>query len=86
VTDFTCGFKCFPAAISGQLFPQIRSHRWGFDSELLFLAQHQKLAIKELPVAWQNDPRSKVRFPQDLLRSISELFQVRWNYWRGRYD
>jgi len=86
VSDFTCGFKCFPDQISSQLFPQIRNNRWGFDSEILFLAKQNKFKIKELPVAWQNDPRSKVKFPQDLLRSIKELFQVRWNFWRGRYD
>lgn len=85
VSDFTCGFKCFSKPAAMQIFSQVKLDRWGFDSEVLFLAQRQGWQITELPVTWQNDPRSKVKIPQDVLRSLRELWLIRWHQWRGRY-
>lgn len=85
VSDFTCGFKGYSAQAARQLFTRARVERWGFDSELMFLAKKLGLRHKEVPVVWKNDPRTKVRFPQDIIRSLLDIVAIRWHSWRGRY-
>lgn len=85
VSDFTCGFKCFSRQASHHIFSQLKIERWGFDSEILFMAYQLNYPVAELPVKWTNDPRTKVKFPQDVLRSLLDLIEVRYHFWRGRY-
>ena len=85
-SDFTCGFKCFSRLASEKIFPRMTIHGWGFDSEILYIAKKQGLSIKEIPVTWENDPHTKVRFPRDLVRSFSDLVQIRLNDLRKTYD
>lgn len=85
VSDFTCGFKCFSARAAESVFSRLTIERWGFDSEALFLTHRSAFRIREIPVIWQNDPRSKVKLPDDLIRSLSELLTIRLNALRGVY-
>ena len=78
VSDFTCGFKCFSQAASERIFGKTRIFRWGFDAEVLFLARKYNLRIKEVPVVWENDPQTRVRFPRDLIKSFGELLAIRY--------
>ena len=38
----------------------MQDESWFFDTELLYLAQRNKLAIHEVPVRWVDDPDSRV--------------------------
>lgn len=84
-TDFTCGFKMFNKKSSKYIFGRTTIDRWGFDPEVVFLAKRGGFIIKEIPVVWKNDPRSKVRFPQDIVRSLKDLFMVKINSALGKY-
>jgi glycosyltransferase involved in cell wall biosynthesis len=86
VSDFTCGFKCFSKRASEKIFNKTRIFRWGFDSEVLFLAKKYGLKTAEVPVIWKNDPQTRVRFPRDLINSFAELILIRYYDWvRGLY-
>lgn len=85
-SDFTCGFKCFSKKATMQIFPKQKLHRWGFDSEILFIAKLLGLSIKEIPVVWSNDPKSKVRFPQDILLSLLDLLKIRYYHFKKLYE
>lgn len=85
VSDFTCGFKCFSKKASSEIFKSLTIDRWGFDSEILFLATKKKLPIKEVSVRWSNDPNTKVKFPQDIIRSLSDLIRIRINDFHKMY-
>lgn len=85
VSDFTCGFKCFPTKVAQRIFKKQRIERWGFDPEILFLAQKLGLGIKEIPVVWSNDTKSKVSLPKDIFESLSDLFKIRYNASRKLY-
>jgi len=76
VTDFTCGFKCFPRTAILNIFKKMRIERWGFDSEVIYLAAKHHYKIVEIPVLWKNDFRSKVKFPQDIINSLKELMTI----------
>ncbi len=86
VSDFTCGFKCFSQKAADEIFPRVTIDRWGFDSEVMFLAHKLHLKHKEVNVVWKNDPLTKVKFPQDIIRSLSDLLKIRRNDFRGVYN
>ena len=85
VSDFSCGFKCFSAESARAVFGLSLVCRWGFDAEILFLCQRLGYSIKEIPVAWKDDRRTRVKFPQDIFRSLNELLTIRLNANRGLY-
>lgn len=78
-SDFTCGFKCFSQKAAQKIFKKQTINRWGFDSEILFLAKKLGFKTKEIPVIWTDDPRSKVKFPQAIISSLTDLVKIRLN-------
>ncbi len=86
VSDFTCGFKCFSASCAEKVFRLSRINRWGFDSEILFLCHKFNFSAIEIPVTWSDDSRTRVKFPEDIVRSLSDLIKIRYNELRGLYS
>lgn len=85
ITDTQCGFKLFRKAVAKDLFSVACVNGYGFDLELLYVAQRRGYRIAEIPVNWSDQPGSKVRVLRDGLRMLLELLAVRSNYARGRY-
>src|SRR5271165_3756900 len=83
--DTQCGFKAFSRAAAQTVFSRQQIERWGFDPELLFLADKFKLRTVEVPVEWAHDHRSRINPLRDGLNMGLEMLQVRWNDVRGRY-
>lgn len=84
--DTQCGFKAFTREAAHVIFTRQRIERWGFDPEILFLADKFKLRTAEVPVEWAHDHRSKINPFRDGLRMGREVLQVRWNEMAGRYE
>ncbi|WP_367668913.1 glycosyltransferase [Streptomyces sp. DT2A-34] len=59
-SDAQCGFKAVRTDVFRALAPHIEDTAWFFDTELLVLAQRNKLRIHEVPVDWVDDPDSRV--------------------------
>lgn len=83
--DTQCGFKAFSRKAVGIIFPGMKIERWGFDPEILFLARRYGLRVKEVPVSWAHDHRSKISPVRDGARMFGELVQVRMNSVGGKY-
>lgn len=86
VSDFTCGFKCFSSSCAQKIFKHSLVYRWGFDSEILFLCRRFNFSIKEIPIIWRDDARTRVKFPEDIIRSLAELIIVRINAAQNLYS
>jgi glycosyltransferase involved in cell wall biosynthesis len=84
--DTQCGFKAFSRRAAQTIFPRQRIERWGFDPELLFLAKKFKFSVKEVPVEWAHDTRSKINPLTDGFKMFLEMVRVRWYDLTGRYD
>ncbi len=84
--DTQCGFKAFTRHAAHTIFTRQRVERWGFDPELLFLANKFKLRTVEVPVEWAHDHRSKISPVRDGLKMGVEMLAVRWNEMRGLYE
>jgi dolichyl-phosphate beta-glucosyltransferase len=83
--DTQCGFKAFWRERARILFEQQRTEGFGFDTEVLFLAQRYELRVAEIPVRWSHNPASKVNVILDSVRMLNDLLAIRWNAARGRY-
>jgi dolichyl-phosphate beta-glucosyltransferase len=85
IHDTQCGFKAFVRERCGVVFEQQRIERFGFDPEVLFLAQRHGLRTAEVPVRWAHDPGTKVHMVRDSLLMLGDLVYIRWNWLLGRY-
>jgi glycosyltransferase involved in cell wall biosynthesis len=83
--DTQCGFKAFNQRAIQTVFTRQHIERWGFDPELLFLADQFHLKTAEVPVEWAHDHRSKIHPVRDGLRMGMEVLKIRWNAIVGRY-
>src|ERR1700761_2453625 len=63
--DTQCGFKAFRQEVAHTVFQLQRIERWGFDPELLFIALKLGYRIKEIPVTWGHDERSRISYVRD---------------------
>ena len=84
--DTQCGFKAFRRAAAQTVFSRQRIERWGFDPELLFLADKFKLHTVEVPVEWAHDHRSKISPVRDGMKMGAEMLEVRSNNLQGLYE
>jgi glycosyltransferase involved in cell wall biosynthesis len=83
--DTQCGFKAFRRERCRIIFEQQTIERFGFDPELLYLARHHGLKIKEVPVRWAHSPATKVSMMRDSVLMFVDVFVIRWNGLMGRY-
>ncbi len=86
ISDSQCGFKVFRRDTARMIFPRITIQRFGFDIEVLFIAQRHGLRIRKVPVILENKTGSKVRLILDSFRMFMDLIRVRKNAARGIYD
>ena len=83
--DTQCGFKAFVRERCRIIFEQQRIEGFGFDPEVLFLAERHGLRTAEVPVRWSHDPATKVHVVWDSLLMFGDLIYIRWNWLLGRY-
>jgi len=83
--DTQCGFKAFTRRAAQSIFPLQKIERWGFDPEVLFLAQRQGSKVVEVPVKWGHDEKTTIHPLKDGLRMFAEVLKIRWNSLTGKY-
>jgi dolichyl-phosphate beta-glucosyltransferase len=84
--DTQCGFKAFTRSAAQTVFQLQTIERWGFDPEILFIALKRGYAVKEVPVSWAHDARTRMSYLRDGLQMLKELAIVRWNALTGHYS
>ncbi|MFL6208148.1 MAG: dolichyl-phosphate beta-glucosyltransferase [Pyrinomonadaceae bacterium] len=83
--DTQCGFKAFRMDVCRPLIEACVIDRFGFDVELLYVADAAGLRLKEWPVRWNDVAGSKVNFRTGL-QGFDELREVRRQSKLGTYD
>ena len=86
ITDTQCGFKLFRQTVAADLFEVSSIDGYGFDLELLYVAQQRGYRIAEIPVNWSHQPGSKFRVVRDGLAMLRELAVIRRNAAKGYYS
>jgi len=83
--DTQCGFKAFTQRSAQAIFPLQKIERWGFDPELLYLANKFGFTVREVPVAWSHREGTRIHPLRDGIRMFGELLKVRWYALKGNY-
>src|SRR5665213_857810 len=83
LADTQCGFKAFRRDVARTIFARQRIERWGFDPEILYIALRLGMRIKEVPVTWGHDDRSRISYLKDGIKMLEDLIQVRFNSLAG---
>jgi glycosyltransferase involved in cell wall biosynthesis len=85
VEDTQCGFKAFRADAARAIFSRQRIDGFGFDVEVLYLAQQMGFAVQVVPLHWEHKENSRVAPIRDTLGMLSDVLRVKLNDWRGMY-
>ncbi len=78
ITDTQCGYKFFHGPVAHDLFGRQRITGYVFDVEIIFLARKAKLAIEQVPIAFQHDPDSRMSVIMGNLRSLRDTVRIRF--------
>ncbi len=84
--DTQCGFKAFTHRAVDSVFPLQRVERWGFDPEVIFLAEKKGLKVVEVPVQWAHEAGGSIHPIRDGIRMLLEVLRVRWYWMTGKYS
>jgi dolichyl-phosphate beta-glucosyltransferase len=84
VRDTQCGFKLFRGEVAADLFGALRTEGFGFDVELLLLAQRRGYRIAEVPIAWTDQPGSRVSVVKEGPRMLAQVIAARLRLGVGR--
>ncbi|MCK4390728.1 MAG: glycosyltransferase [Desulfobacterales bacterium] len=86
VSDITCGLKGFHKKAAVDIFSRSKIDRWGYDAEIIFLAQKLGYRIAEIPVDWYHSFDSKVRVGIASIKTLTEMFQISYYHLTDSYD
>ena len=85
IKDTQCGFKLFKTDVAKDIFSLNTLDRFGYDFELLFLAQKKNYNIKEVAIKWKSSDDSKVKII-DYFHTFIELIKVFFNERNNKYS
>ena len=77
-SDAQCGFKAISRRAADNLLPLIKDNAWFFDTELLLLAEKNRYPIADFPVAWEEDPDTRVKIISTAWEDIKGLARLRF--------
>ncbi len=84
--DTQCGFKLMKAGPGKEIFKRLTILRFAFDVEMLFIAKKLGYKTAEVPVTWIDQSGSTVHFFRDSWRMLKDLFRIRINDLKGKYE
>jgi glycosyltransferase involved in cell wall biosynthesis len=84
--DTQCGFKAFKRKAARLTFSRQRIERWGFDPEVLMLADRFCFVVKEVGVEATHDDRSRLNVVRDSFQMLCEVLKIRYHLLFGIYN
>lgn len=75
IMDFQCGLKVFKKDVWENI--NVGTDGFAFDTELVAKAHRRGYTIKEVPITWQDFPKSKVNPVSDSVKMLVELIKIR---------
>jgi len=84
--DTQCGFKCFRADITEDIFPCQVFKGMSFDAEILYIATLRGYKITEVPIPWYFNADSRVQLFKDSFQMGKDLLTIRRNARKGFYN
>jgi glycosyltransferase involved in cell wall biosynthesis len=76
VYDPQCGLKLFNSNVAHNLLNRIETSGFAFDCEVIVKARKLGLTLKEVPIIWEHDYRSKIRILREIVVMGNDLLKV----------
>lgn len=85
--DTQCGFKMLSAKAAEEVAKRMVVDRFGFDFELIILAEKLGFKVKQMPVRWLNEEGSTVGLTgkNGFFQVVIDLFKTKWRLMTGKY-
>jgi dolichyl-phosphate beta-glucosyltransferase len=83
ISDTQCGFKIYRREAARQLYGEMFTDGFMFDTEIILRALKAGYRILEFPVLWSNDSDTRYDPVRGTLRNIAELAKIRVGLARG---
>src|SRR5882672_3994580 len=87
--DTQCGFKAFRLSTCRPIIEAANIDRFGFDVELLYVAQVAGLRLREIPVRWDHKVGAldaSGNYARDSMRMLGEVKKIRQQVDKGLYS
>ncbi len=84
IKDHQCGFKAFKRALLFDILDGIKDNHWFWDTEVLVRAQRKGYRIKEFPVRWRSDKKTKVDLKRDVFGRGTQIIRL-WRELKRRF-
>lgn len=86
--DTQCGFKMVTDKAAEAVASRMVIDRFGFDFELIKLAESLGFKVKQMPVRWLNEEGSTVTLtgPNGYIQVFVDLFKMKWRMMMGKYN
>jgi glycosyltransferase involved in cell wall biosynthesis len=87
--DTQCGFKAFRLSACRPIIEAANIDRFGFDVELLYVAQVAGLRLREIPVRWDHKVGAldaSGNYARDSIRMLAEVKKIRQQVDKGLYS
>jgi len=84
IYDTQCGFKAFSEKAVKKIIPKVTINRWGFDAEILAIANIYDYKIAKIPITWVNSKKSRVGI-MGYFTSLLELIKIKYNLIKNKY-
>lgn len=90
IGDTQCGFKGFTRQSADLIFPKLSILQWGFDMEILKIAQIHKMNVGKVPIKDWRDPKLDSGLVGEssigaAITTLSEVMRIRIRSWQGKY-
>jgi len=78
IRDSQCGFKLLGREVVEAVVPMLTTDRFAFDVELLARALRHGFEVREVPVRWRNDERTRVHAIMDSASMLRDVLRIWW--------
>ena len=78
VADHQCGFKAARRDALLDILDDVKATHWFWDTEMLVRASRRGYRIKEIPIEWVQNDRTKVKLMKDSFEMGSQILKLRW--------
>ncbi|MDP3999624.1 MAG: glycosyltransferase [bacterium] len=83
--DVMCGFKMFRQKVAKDIFHYVYDDKYLAAGEVIYVAHKFGYKIKEAPISWEDDRRSKVFILKDSFRTLLGMWNLTVRNLRGKY-
>ncbi|MCB0351825.1 MAG: glycosyltransferase, partial [Bdellovibrionales bacterium] len=77
--DTQCGGKIFKKEVADVIASNCTEYGWAFDVAMLDIILLKGFTVKELPIIWTNDDRSKIKLFKDGFQMLKSLLRLRYS-------